>query len=46
MPYEQITSVLIPRLAECRVERVTLTGGEPTIHPQFLDVVRAFRGPL
>ena len=43
MPYEQITSVLIPRLAECRVERVTLTGGEPTIHPRFLDVVRAFR---
>ncbi|HUY52727.1 MAG TPA: radical SAM protein [Streptosporangiaceae bacterium] len=43
MPYEQITDVLIPRLAECRVERVTLTGGEPTIHPQFLDVVRAFR---
>lgn len=27
MPYEQITDVLIPRLAECRVERVTLTGG-------------------
>ncbi|MGO9219772.1 MAG: radical SAM protein [Streptosporangiaceae bacterium] len=43
MPYQQITDVLIPRLAACRVERVTLTGGEPTIHPQFLDVVRAFR---
>ena len=35
--------VLIPRLAQCRVERVTLTGGEPTIHPRFLDVVRAFK---
>jgi radical SAM protein with 4Fe4S-binding SPASM domain len=43
MPYQQITDMLIPRLAACRVERVTLTGGEPTIHPQFLDVVRAFR---
>ncbi len=43
MPFGQITDVLIPRLAECRVERVTLTGGEPTIHPRFLDVVRAFR---
>jgi MoaA/NifB/PqqE/SkfB family radical SAM enzyme len=43
MAYQQITDVLIPRLAACRVERVTLTGGEPTIHPQFLDVVRAFR---
>lgn len=43
MPFEQITRTLIPRLAQCRVERVTLTGGEPTIHPCFLDVVRAFR---
>jgi radical SAM protein with 4Fe4S-binding SPASM domain len=43
MPLEGITGVLIPRLTECAVERVTLTGGEPTIHPQFLDVVRAFR---
>lgn len=43
MPFEQITGTLIPRLAECRVERVTLTGGEPTIHPRFLDVVQAFR---
>ncbi len=43
MPFQDITGVLIPRLGECRVERVTLTGGEPTIHPRFLDVVRAFR---
>lgn len=42
MPYDRITSTMIPRLAECRVNRVTLTGGEPTIHPRFLDVVRAF----
>jgi len=44
MPFERIKDLLIPRLAQCQVERVTLTGGEPTIHPQFLDVVRAFRG--
>jgi radical SAM protein with 4Fe4S-binding SPASM domain len=43
MAYGRITGTLIPRLAQCRVERVTLTGGEPTIHPRFLDVVRAFR---
>jgi radical SAM protein with 4Fe4S-binding SPASM domain len=43
MPYEDITGVLVPRLAECRVDRVTLTGGEPTIHPQFTGIVRAFR---
>ena len=35
MPYDDITSLLIPRLKACRVERVTLTGGEPTIHPHF-----------
>lgn len=42
MPYDDITDVLIPRLAACRVDRVTLTGGEPTIHPQFTSIVRAF----
>lgn len=43
MSHDDITAVLIPRLAECRVDRVTLTGGEPTIHPQFTGIVRAFR---
>jgi radical SAM protein with 4Fe4S-binding SPASM domain len=43
MEYEDITERVIPRLAACRVDRVTLTGGEPTIHPDFLSIVRAFR---
>lgn len=43
MPCDDITGILIPRLAACRVDRVTLTGGEPTIHPQFTGIVRAFR---
>src|SRR5258708_762258 len=43
MPYADITGVLISQLAACRVDRVTLTGGEPTIHPQFTSIVRAFR---
>jgi radical SAM protein with 4Fe4S-binding SPASM domain len=43
MAYADITAKVIPRLAACRVDRVTLTGGEPTLHPRFLDVVRAFR---
>jgi radical SAM protein with 4Fe4S-binding SPASM domain len=43
MAYHHITTKVIPRLSDCRVDRVTLTGGEPTIHPRFLDVVRAFR---
>ena len=41
MPVSQSAN---PLVAACRVDRVTLTGGEPTIHPEFLDVVRAFRG--
>src|ERR1035441_3833155 len=43
MPYGDIAGTLIPRLSECRVNRVTLTGGEPTIHPEFTGIVRAFR---
>jgi len=43
MGYDDIVEKVIPRLGACRVDRVTLTGGEPTIHPEFLNVVRAFR---
>jgi radical SAM protein with 4Fe4S-binding SPASM domain len=43
MRYGDIIGLLIPRLKECRVERVTLTGGEPTIHPRFTDIVRSLR---
>jgi radical SAM protein with 4Fe4S-binding SPASM domain len=43
IPLADIIETVVPRLLECRVRRVTLTGGEPTIHPEFLAVVRAFR---
>jgi radical SAM protein with 4Fe4S-binding SPASM domain len=43
MSLAEIVDKVVPRLAECRVRRVTLTGGEPTLHPDFLAVVRAFR---
>src|ERR1017187_10423664 len=43
MHYDDIVGVLIPRLAACGVDRVTLTGGEPTIHPRFTGIVGAFR---
>lgn len=43
MALADIERTLIPRLADCRVQRVTLTGGEPTIHPEFMAIVRAFR---
>lgn len=43
MPLTEVMEKVIPRLAGSQVRRVTLTGGEPTIHPDFLDIVRAFR---
>lgn len=43
MPLHEIVAKVIPQLAASRVRRVTLTGGEPTIHPDFLPIVRAFR---
>jgi radical SAM protein with 4Fe4S-binding SPASM domain len=43
MPLGAVEDMLVPRLSECRVTRVTLTGGEPTIHPDFLAVVQSFR---
>ena len=33
MPTDQVIELVIPRLAACRVTRVTLTGGEPFVHP-------------
>jgi MoaA/NifB/PqqE/SkfB family radical SAM enzyme len=44
MPLAEVINTVIPRLAGCRVQRVTLTGGEPTIHPEFMAIVGAFRG--
>lgn len=43
MPLEVIRSTVIPRLAESRVNRVTLTGGEPFAHADLLEVVAAFK---
>lgn len=43
MTLADIREKVVPRLSDCRVQRVTLTGGEPTIHPNFLEVVSAFR---
>lgn len=33
MPLTKVASQVVPRLFEARVCRVTLTGGEPTMHP-------------
>lgn len=43
MPAEVITNVVIPRLKQSSVIRITLTGGEPFVHPEIIEVVRAFK---
>ncbi|MEU0664140.1 radical SAM protein [Streptomyces lavendulocolor] len=43
MPLEQIRERLIPQLAEARVRRVTITGGEPFMHEDLIEIVAAFR---
>lgn len=43
MPLAAVVEKVIPQLADGHVRRVTLTGGEPTLHPDFLAIVRAFR---
>ncbi len=43
MKLEDINDILIPRLRSCNVIKVTLTGGEPFIHPNIIEIVRSFR---
>ncbi|MEU7021895.1 radical SAM protein [Streptomyces sp. NPDC046203] len=43
MPLEKVREQLIPQLAEARVTRVTITGGEPFMHPDLLEIIAAFR---
>jgi radical SAM protein with 4Fe4S-binding SPASM domain len=43
MPRMDIRRLVIPQLREARVSRVTLTGGEPFMHPDLIGVVRDFR---
>jgi radical SAM protein with 4Fe4S-binding SPASM domain len=43
IPLEEIRERILPQLAEARVARLTLTGGEPFAHPEVIDIVRAAR---
>jgi radical SAM protein with 4Fe4S-binding SPASM domain len=43
IPRETIRDLVLPRLAEARVRRLTLTGGEPFAHPDVVDIVRDVR---
>lgn len=43
MPIEDIRDVVIPRLRNCQVISVTLTGGEPFVHPDIVEIVHLLR---
>ncbi|HEX4814450.1 MAG TPA: radical SAM protein [Nonomuraea sp.] len=38
MPADDIIGTVLPRLQRARVERLTLTGGEPFVHPDIMDI--------
>lgn len=42
MPLDQVRERLVPQMAEARVNRVTLTGGEPFMHEDLVEVAAAF----
>lgn len=43
MPIEIIRDIVIPRLKKCRVISVTLTGGEPFVYPNIIEIVSLLR---
>ncbi|MDP2910277.1 MAG: radical SAM protein [bacterium] len=43
MSINDIRNIVITRLKECRVINITLTGGEPFLHPDILDIVLLFK---
>ena len=38
--YEEILD-LLDQAKDCGINAFTITGGEPTLHPQFMDIIRA-----
>lgn len=43
MSIEIIRNAVIPKLKDCRVISVTLTGGEPFVHPDIIEIVSLLR---
>jgi radical SAM protein with 4Fe4S-binding SPASM domain len=41
IPLQRIREDVLPRLLRARVARLTLTGGEPFVHPDVVDIVAA-----
>ncbi len=40
--YQIIEEKIIPKLVSANVTRVTLTGGEPMVHPEVIEIITAF----
>ncbi len=40
--YQIIEEKIIPKLVSANVTRVTLTGGEPMVHPEVIKIITAF----
>ncbi|MFI2434603.1 radical SAM protein [Streptomyces sp. NPDC018693] len=43
MDWDAVRDRLIPQLLDSRVTRVTITGGEPFVHPELIPIVDDFR---
>ncbi|MDT9681467.1 radical SAM protein [Streptomyces sp. TRM76323] len=43
MSVDNVRDKLVPQLTEARVTKVTITGGEPMMHPDLLEIVALFR---
>jgi dTMP kinase len=41
MRFEDVVERVLPRLKRARVERLTLTGGEPFVHPAIIEICAA-----
>ncbi|QOC89653.1 radical SAM protein [Micromonospora craniellae] len=41
IPLEKMVELVLPRLRQARVTRLTLTGGEPFVHPDLLEICTA-----
>ncbi|MEW9556328.1 radical SAM/SPASM domain-containing protein [Nonomuraea sp. NPDC050783] len=44
LPLDVLTGTVLPRLQRARVERITLTGGEPFAHPDIMPLCRHIVG--
>lgn len=42
LSFEKIKNIILPKLIEANVTRVTLTGGEPMVHTNILDIIKLF----